>query len=42
MPVKKSTVNGNSRSFDVYQDRNKYYEVKYLLLSTYLVSYYKK
>lgn len=30
MPVKKTIL--NSRSFDVYQDRNKYYEVNFLYI----------
>lgn len=35
MPVKKTLL--NSRSFDIYQDRNKYYEVKILYI---IISYY--
>lgn len=42
MPVKKSTVISHSRSFDVFHNRNKYYEVKFKVLLSYILGYYKK
>lgn len=40
MPVKKTLL--NSRSFDIYQDRNKYYEVKvlYIIIRHYNLNIY--